>query len=203
MVRRALTELREEMRAVVRGDRKSSSVPATTLRCVLSDDALHMLKVISVTPSTTVRDLAQRFCKAEFEVSRVLQRLAAYGILRLVRDGREVRPVVSSNDSPSFSDHQRLDARSLALHCLIAKKLLDNPALIDRARSTIARWRAQYVGPLPSYFAEWGRVLDTSPEEIAGFLVSMKENAIRLRQSSPFTEILTPDERFSLYEVFR
>jgi hypothetical protein len=102
-----------------------------------------------------------------------------------------------------YSDHQRLDARSLAMHCLVARKLLANPALIVQARSTLARWRAQAAEPVPSHFFEWGRVLEGSPEGIAAFLASMSEDATRLRQSSPFANLLTSDERATIYQAFR
>ena len=102
-----------------------------------------------------------------------------------------------------YSDHQRLDARSLAMHCLAARKLLAKPALIAQARSTLARWRAQAAEPVPSYFLEWGRILEGSPEEVAAFLASMHEDATRLRQSSPFTNFLTPEERARIFEAFR
>ena len=102
-----------------------------------------------------------------------------------------------------YSDHQRLDARSLAMHCLVARKLLADPALIAQARSTLARWRAQAAEPVPSYFLEWGRILEGSPGEIAAFLASMREDATRLRQSSPFTNFLTPEERARIFEAFR
>jgi hypothetical protein len=102
-----------------------------------------------------------------------------------------------------YSDHQRLDARSLAMHRIVAKRLLADPALIDQARGTIARWRSHSGEPLPSYIVEWGRILDASPVEIAGFLASTSEDATRLRQSSPFTSILTPEERARIYEVFK
>jgi hypothetical protein len=101
-----------------------------------------------------------------------------------------------------YSDHQRLDARSLALHCLVARKLLANPALIVQTRSTLARWRAQAAEPLPSYFFEWARILGRSPQEIAAFLASMGEDATRLRQSSPFTNLLAPEERARIFEAF-
>jgi len=102
-----------------------------------------------------------------------------------------------------YSDHRRLDARSLALHCLVARKLLKKPQLLTQVRATLARWRAQVTGPLPSYFLEWERILETSPEEIAGFVASMGEDATRLRQSSPFTNLLTPEERSRIREAFR
>ena len=102
-----------------------------------------------------------------------------------------------------YSDHQRLDARSLAMHCLVARKLLANPALITQARSTLARWRAQAAEPVPSYFPEWGRILEGSPGEIAAFLASMREDATRLRQSSPFANLLSTEERARIFEAFR
>ena len=89
------------------------------------------------------------------------------------------------------------------MHCLVARKLLANPALIAQARSTLARWRARAAEPAPSYFLEWGRILEGSPEEIAAFLASMREDATRLRQSSPFTNFLTRDDRGRIYEAFR
>jgi hypothetical protein len=108
------------------------------------------------------------------------------------------------NETPQvYSDHQRLDARSLALHQPIASKLLANPSLIEQARSTLARWRAQVALPVPSYFDEWQRMLEGSPEAIAEFLVSPTQSAARLRQSSPFTNILTSAERAKIYAAFR
>jgi hypothetical protein len=108
------------------------------------------------------------------------------------------------NASPqAYSDHQRLDARSLAMHCLIARKLLANPAFVAHARNTLARWRAQAAEPVPSYFLEWERILEESPGEISAFLASMREDATRLRQSSPFTNLLTPEERARIFEAFR
>jgi hypothetical protein len=99
--------------------------------------------------------------------------------------------------------HQRIDARSLALHRLVASKLLANPALIDQALGTLARWRAQADEPVPSYFDEWERILAGSPEAIADFLVSPTEDATRLRQSSPFTNVLTSHERSRIFAAFR
>jgi acyl-CoA reductase-like NAD-dependent aldehyde dehydrogenase len=89
------------------------------------------------------------------------------------------------------------------MHCLVARKLLATPALTAQARSTLARWRAQAAEPVPSYFLEWARILEGSKEEIAALLASMHEDATRLRQSSPFTNLLTPEERARIYEAFQ
>ena len=102
-----------------------------------------------------------------------------------------------------YSDHMRLDARSLALHCLVARKIMSNPALLDEARSNLVRWKAQAPKSLPPYFEEWERILLRRPEEVAGFLASMTEEATRLRQSSPFAMLLRPEERAKIYAAFR
>jgi hypothetical protein len=50
------------------------------------------------------------------------------------------------------SDHQRLDPKSMEMHCLLAKELPAGPALIAEARKALARWKAQAAEPVPSYF---------------------------------------------------
>jgi len=57
------------------------------------------------------------------------------------------------NQIEVHSDHSRLDARSLAMHVIIAKKLLVDPSLLDQARNTRARWKAQAAGePVAIFF---------------------------------------------------
>ena len=102
-----------------------------------------------------------------------------------------------------YSDHMRLDARSLALHCLVARKIMSNPALVEQARNNVLRWKKQAPDPLPPHFDEWERILLRTPEEVAGFLASMTEEATRLRQSSPFATLLSPAERAKVYAAFQ
>jgi hypothetical protein len=104
---------------------------------------------------------------------------------------------------PLYSDHMRLDARSLALHCAVARQLLEDPTLLDRARATLALWKRAAPRPRPGYFAEWERIMRRPLEEIAGFIVSMSEDAVRLRQSSPFAPLLSPQQRRRIYAAFR
>src|SRR5690606_13045943 len=58
-----------------------------------------------------------------------------------------------SDAPPVYSDHQHLDAHSLALHSLVARKLMADPALLKRAREILQRWKKNSPRPLPSYFA--------------------------------------------------
>lgn len=99
------------------------------------------------------------------------------------------------------SDHSRLDERSLALHQLVARKVLADPALLDTARATLRRWRESDGLPLPA-LAEWGRILDGPVDQVARFLTDRSERATRLRQSSPFCGILTEAERKAIYESY-
>lgn len=100
---------------------------------------------------------------------------------------------------PIHSDHIRLDERSLALHRLVAQKVLADPALLDKARANVRRWQENHDSPSFA-LVEWEQILSGSVAEVAKFLVERSERATRLRQSSPFTGILTEAERLAVYE---
>jgi hypothetical protein len=100
---------------------------------------------------------------------------------------------------PIYSDHSRLDERSLALHRLVAEKVLANPALLDKARGNVRRWQESHSSSSLA-LAEWEQILTGTPDQVARFLAERSEKATRLRQSSPFTGILTEPERLAIYE---
>lgn len=92
MARKSLTELREEMRAVARGERRASPLPAAPLLAALSRDALDLLGVLIREHPASVTELVKLTGRAQSNISRSLQFLAQYQLIRLVREGREVRP---------------------------------------------------------------------------------------------------------------
>jgi predicted transcriptional regulator len=92
MTRTSLTELRDEMRAVVRGERPASALPAAPLLAALSRDALDLLGVLLRNRPASVTELVALTGRAQPNVSRSLQVLARYRLVRLVREGREIRP---------------------------------------------------------------------------------------------------------------
>jgi predicted transcriptional regulator len=98
MERKSLTDLREEMRAVARGDSAAPPrpTPITPFRMISTEGVLDLLGMLAKTPVPTVSRLAQQLGKDQSEVSRTLQRLACFGIVRLQRDGLEVRPELVS-----------------------------------------------------------------------------------------------------------
>jgi predicted transcriptional regulator len=92
MTRTSLIELREEMRAVARGERQASPLPAAPLLAALSRDALDLLGVVLRERPASVAALVALTGRAQPNVSRSLQLLARHRLIRLVREGREVRP---------------------------------------------------------------------------------------------------------------
>jgi hypothetical protein len=102
-----------------------------------------------------------------------------------------------------YSDHRRNDARSLALHCCAAEKIAANPELLEIARANLRRWREKAGAQVPRYLEEWRRILERPWPEIAAAMTGFDDEAIRLRQSSPFAGVLNAEERRRIYEAFR
>lgn len=92
--------------------------------------------------------------------------------------------------------HPQIDARSLALHREVASKLLRDRALFERARATLRRWRSSVSPSSQPYLIEWERLMNQGLEATLAVALEDSERAAALRQSSPFTAVLTPRERF-------
>jgi len=93
MKQRTLTDLREEMRAVARGEREPSPRPVASLLKALSPEALKLLELLLREHPVSVADVAERTGRAQPNISRSLQLLARLGLVQMKRVGREVRPV--------------------------------------------------------------------------------------------------------------
>jgi hypothetical protein len=113
-----------------------------------------------------------------------------------VKDEAKKAPI-----APTFSSHLFSDALSLSLHAVIARKILHDPSILERARSTLERWLSNQR-PAPKPFVEWRRILTGTPQEIAAVALSMTEEAIRLRSSSPLGCLLKNEERAAVYAAF-
>jgi predicted transcriptional regulator len=92
MMRKSMTELKEEMRAVARGERRPSPLPAAPLLAALSREALELLAILLRDQPATVTELVALTGRAQSNISRSLQVLAKHRLIRLVREGREIRP---------------------------------------------------------------------------------------------------------------
>lgn len=96
----------------------------------------------------------------------------------------------------SLASHDEHDARSRKLALAIAAKLKADPGLMARAADRVKR-RAKEAGAAERReLAEWTRILSTmSPARLQRFLVEDSERAVRLRQSLPALNLLTPSQR--------
>jgi len=103
--------------------------------------------------------------------------------------------------SVSLRGHQRIDRRSLALHRAIAEKLRDNPALVAIAFDNIERW-SRASGRSQPYWDAWREILHRPLPEILRLLVEESERMTALRQATPFAGVLTPAERWAIYDKF-
>jgi len=103
----------------------------------------------------------------------------------------------------TYSSHRLLDARSLAMHAVIAAKISRNRDLLEIPRRNLERWRKRWDKQAPAWFYEWQKILAQPWAAIAALITEPGEEATRLRQSSPFAGVLTPTERKRIYETFR
>ena len=96
----------------------------------------------------------------------------------------------------------RSDERSRMLHKEISKKLKSNPSLWDIPKNNLMKWK-KGSGKLAPALIEWDHILNTTTkEQILSILESSSEEAVRLRSSSPFTGILSENERMRIFEYF-
>lgn len=102
----------------------------------------------------------------------------------------------------TIRSHADLDERARAIAAAVADKLAKNPSLIENARARIALRLASASSGERKELAEWDRLLrSTSPSRLRRFLVDEGERATRLRQTLPFLDILTEDERNAAFRV--
>lgn len=92
--------------------------------------------------------------------------------------------------------HQEIDERSLALHCVIADKIRAHPEFFEHVRQTLARWRTTVSSSSQPYLEEWECLMNQGIDVCLDMAVEDSERATALRQSSPFTGVLTNKERF-------
>ena len=98
--------------------------------------------------------------------------------------------------------HLRIDQRSLAMHRAIADKLRANPALLQIARDNLKR-RSLANSRSQPYWDAWQALLDQPLEVLLAVLVEESERMTTMRQTSPFAGVLSPAERWAIYDRFK
>ena len=97
--------------------------------------------------------------------------------------------------------HQEIDRRSLALSRAVVAKIDVDAARggLALAREICARWYRD--NPTPAV-ADWIVILQRDWEQVRAVLLAETEDGQRLRQSSPFCGVLSPAERWAIYQRF-
>lgn len=92
--------------------------------------------------------------------------------------------------------HRTAELRSIALHEIVARRVREDPAVLDVARSRVAGWIAE-GGPVDERYARrWRDLLGRTEDEILAALPADTEEMRDLRQCSPFAGVVTSAERW-------
>src|SRR5712691_730936 len=76
------------------------------------------------------------------------------------------------------------DTAKLIMHRLIARSLVRDPLLVDRAKSSLAKISARF--PDRSFVADWEELLSLPTSSLRVLLTRRTQRMMRLRLSSPF-----------------
>ena len=133
--------------------------------------------------------------------------LCTTGRLRFQLTGRHRRvrrsDVVMLMNNPAGL--RRDQQRSLWLHRAVAGKLALDPVRVrNRALRNLEHMRvAHQRGRVQEDFDTWEALLKGPLDQLFGILVSTSQDAIGLRQNSPFAGVLTERERLKALAAFR
>lgn len=146
-------------------------------------------------------ETVSRICSRDTGDFATVARLVRAAGLELAAVGAGPRAQAATGPA---SNHERLDARSHALHAVIAGKLLANPALIaSKVLPTVARFKQVHAGGGSlSLLDAWERAARCGASELARLCIDPSEQGKQLRQASPLSGILLASERRQIYEAF-
>jgi hypothetical protein len=115
--------------------------------------------------------------------------------------GAEAHPELRVRAHSTFSDYRIVEVRSLAMHAVIALKIMRNPSLLLKTRANLSRWRKNGQ-KTSSWTSQWEKILDLPVPMIAALISEISERGVRLRQQAPFPGLLTKKERSRIYAAF-
>lgn len=93
--------------------------------------------------------------------------------------------------------HRLAEARSLALHQEVARRLVEHPELLDGIRERVRAWLVDGTVARP-YAEAWQALLERAPEDVAIAIVDPSERARDMRQCSPFAGLLPSRDRWRI-----
>ena len=112
-----------------------------------------------------------------------------------------ITPILRGGAS-ALGSHAFLDEFALAYHCAVAERLRAEPeAVLERARGNLNRWtEGDAFGPGErSSLEEWRVILDEADvDRLIEIMTDMSDEGQRLRSSSPFVGVISPEERLEI-----
>jgi len=126
------------------------------------------------------------------------------GELAFVRIGshRRIRTAdIARMQNPLTPDEER----SLWLHEVVLGHLLMDPQrVLAIARGNIERWKSLHRsdGKSAAYLTEWEEVIGRGIDDVRRILIGTDRLSIELRQNSPFSGVLSRDERAKVLRSF-
>lgn len=113
---------------------------------------------------------------------------------------RRARPVVQVLISADASQHQIQDLQSLALHEEAVRLVQSNPALLQQAQETLARWLQVGNSRTSALWREWQDILAHGKwRKVLG----RTRRAQELRQASPLVTVLPTEARQRILDEVR
>ena len=99
--------------------------------------------------------------------------------------------------------HPHIDRRMLEMARLTAEKIDRDPELLQIAIDNLERWAHMDDHGLSRALAEWKDLIDRhSWPELRAILVQDTDEGQRLRSSSPFSGIISEEERMAILKRF-
>ncbi len=121
--------------------------------------------------------------------------------------GLEARRRLGTSGTPAqatYSSHRLLEARSLAMHAVIARKIERDPKLLQIARGNIERWSIQRNNERPDLAGRVARIIEPAMGEASRRMITEPEREWRAPAAIlTLCGILTNQERWRIYEAFR
>ena len=98
--------------------------------------------------------------------------------------------------------HRIGEERSLELHRIIAKRLVDEPQLVTDALARLARWRG--ANAVSEHYATiWLKLLEGPREDLLAAMTDDGPRGRELRQATPFAGVVEPRTRWRVWREVR
>lgn len=124
-------------------------------------------------------------------------------VLRRAADGRPLASAVGWRHDPNVhSPHDLAELRSLALHHAVAARLVEDPSIVQGARQRVLD-RLQSGVTSREYADRWLHLLDGSSDELIAAITDTSEHGAALRQTTPFSFVIPPRERWRIWREVR